>query len=204
MRTAIMIVGAIFAVVIVVSGAVLLYAARNLNSIIAERQDVILQRVSDALDRKVEVANIKVTLGWGLEADLSGMKIEDDPALSDQPFISASDAYAKVELMPLLSRAVHITEVKLKNPEVRIIRTEEGELNLSTLGKKHGEKETVPPPANPADDKIHPPITSEHAARPTQGRSASLAGIYIKSLTIDDGVIVYEERGRNHQTMRIS
>src|SRR5580704_17544063 len=102
MRKAITIVGAILAVVIVVAGGVMLYAARNLNSIIAERQGVILQRVSDALDRRVEVASIKVTLGWGLEADLSGLKIDDDPALSDQPFVAASDAYAKVELLPLL------------------------------------------------------------------------------------------------------
>ncbi|HLI78901.1 MAG TPA: hypothetical protein VKV03_02900, partial [Candidatus Binataceae bacterium] len=204
MRTAIMIVGAIFAVVIVVSGAVLLYAARNLNSIIAERQDVILQRVSDALDRKVEVASVKVTLGWGLEADLSGMKIEDDPALSDQPFVAAGDAYAKVELVPLLSRRVHITEVKLKSPEVHIIRTEEGELNLSTIGKKHAENEK-PPSENPPQEKIEgAPIATEHGVEATPKKGANLAAIYIKSLAIDDGVIVYEERGRNHQTVRIT
>ena len=204
MRKVLTIVGVVVAVAVVLAAAVLVYAARNLNSIIAERQDVILQRVSDALDRKVEVASIKATLGWGLAADLSGLKIEDDPALSDQPFISASDADAKVELIPLLSRRVHITDVKLKNPEVHIIRTEEGELNLSTLGRKHGAKEPESEPANPANEKIHPPITSEHAARPTEGRRANLAAIYIKSLTIDDGVIVYEERGRDHQTIRIS
>ncbi len=204
MRKAITIIGAIVAVVIVVAGGVLLYAARNLNSIIAERQDFILQRVSDVLDRKVEVASIKVTLGWGLDADLSGMKIEDDPALSDQPFVSASDAYAKVELLPLLSRHVHVTEVTLKNPEVRIIRTEQGEFNLSTIGKKRVENEE-PPSENPAPGKIEgAPITTEHGteANPKTGRK--LIGIYIKSLAIDDGVIVYEERGRNHQTIRIS
>ena len=56
MRKAVMIVGAIVAVVIVAVAAVLLYAARNLNSIIAERQGYLLQRVSDALGRKVEVS----------------------------------------------------------------------------------------------------------------------------------------------------
>ena len=204
MRRALMIVGAIVAVVIVVAGGVLLYAARNLNSIIAERQDFILQRVSDALDRKVEVASIKVTLGWGLEADLSGMKIEDDPALSDQPFVSAGDAYAKVELLPLLSRQVHVTEVKLKNPEVRIIRTEQGEFNLSTIGKKRVENEEHQA-ESPSPAKIEgAPIATEHGTQATPKKGANLAAIYVKSLAIDDGVIVYEERGRNHQTIRIS
>ena len=145
MRKAVMIVGAVVAVVVIVVAAVLMYAARNLNSIIAERQPVLLQKVSDALDRKVEVASIKVTLGWGLVADLTGLKIEDDPALSDQPFIAASDAYAKVELLPLLSRHIHVTEVTLKNPEVRVIRTEEGGFNLSTIGKKTPGHEEKPP-----------------------------------------------------------
>jgi len=30
--------------------------------------------------------------------------------------------------------------VTLKNPEVRIIRTEQGSFNISTIGKKRGEK----------------------------------------------------------------
>ncbi|HLX37969.1 MAG TPA: AsmA-like C-terminal region-containing protein [Candidatus Binataceae bacterium] len=205
MRKAITIVGAIVGLVVLIVGGVLLYAARNLNSIIAEREDFILQRVSDALDRKVEVASINVTLGWGLEADLSGLKIEDDPALSDQPFVFTKDAYAKVELIPLLSRKVHVTEVTLKNPEVRIIRTEEGELNIAGIGKKRSSVEEPAPAATPSDKKLQgAPITSEHTARPAGGKRADLAAIYIRSLTIDDGVIVYEERGRNHQTFRIS
>ena len=204
MRKAITIVGAMVAVAVVVAGGVLLYAARNLNSIIAARQDFILQRVSDALDRKVEVASVKVTLGWGLEADLQGLKIDDDPALSDQPFVAAGDAYAKVELLPLLSRDVHITEVKLKSPEVHIIRTEEGELNLSSIGKKRVENEETPP-ENPSHQRIEgAPIATEHDDESKSKRGANLAAIYIKSLTIEDGVADYEERGRNHQTVRIS
>jgi len=36
--------------------------------------------------------------GAASRADLTGLKIQDDPALSDRPFVEANDAYAKVDL----------------------------------------------------------------------------------------------------------
>lgn len=207
MRKAVTIVGAVIAVIALGVAAVLSYAARNLNSIIAERQPYLLQKVSDALDRKVEVSSIQVTLGWGgLEADLTGLKIQDDPALSDRPFVEANDAYAKVDLFPLLSRHVYVTDVTLKNPEVRIIRTEQGSFNISTIGKKRGENDEKAPETPPRGSLEAPPITAEHGnptATPHHGGGENLGAIYVNRLTIDNGVIVYEERGPNHQTATI-
>ncbi len=136
MKKALTIVGIVVAVIAVAVAGVFLYAARNLNSIIAEREPILLKRLSNSLNRKVEVSSFKVSLGWGLVAELDGVKIADDPALSDQPFIEADQVYADVDLLPLLSRHVHISDVKLKNPQVRIIRTEEGRFNISTVGRK--------------------------------------------------------------------
>ena len=147
MRKIPLVVGAVVLVIILVVAAILFYAARNLNSIIAQNRDRILARVSTSLGRKVEVAKINASLGWGVMADLTGVKISDDPAISDQPFLEAADVYAKAELIPLLSRLLHITQVSLKNPEVRIIRTEQGNLNVSTIGKKPaGEAAPAQPP----------------------------------------------------------
>ncbi len=208
MKKAVMIVGAVVAVVVVVIASVLIYAARNLNSIIPERQGFVLQKVSDSLDRKVEVSRIKATLGWGLAAELTGLKIEDDPALSDLPFIEASDAFAKVDLLPLLSRHIHVSEVTLKNPVVRLIRTEQGGFNVSTIGRgrPRPEREEAPS-ANSQQGAIQgAPITSEHGNLPPKPKKSgreNLAAVYVKSLLIDDGVIVYEERGPNHQTVTI-
>jgi uncharacterized protein involved in outer membrane biogenesis len=207
MRKAVMIVGAVVAAVVIVIAAVVLYAARNLDSIIAERQPILLQKISDSLGRKVEIGTIKASVGWGLEAQLTGLKIEDDPALSDLPFVEASDAFAKVDLLPLLSRDIHVSEVMLKNPIVRIIRTEQGELNVSTLGKRAPEHEAPPAETAPTGVIQQPPTTSEDgnlAARPKKGRNENLAAIYVKNLLVDNGVIVYEERGANQQTLTIN
>ena len=52
------------------AGAILFYAATNLNSIIAERRQTILDKVSTALGRQVHADDIKVSLGWGILAEL--------------------------------------------------------------------------------------------------------------------------------------
>ena len=206
MRKAVMLVGVVFGFVVLVIAGVLIYAARNLNSIIAERQPYLLQKLSDSLGRKVEVTSIKANLGWGLVAEVTGVKIQDDPALSDRPFVEASDAYAKVDLLPLLSRHIHVTEVTLNNPVVRVIRTEQGGLNVSTIGKGAHEQEAKPS-ENPPEGGIQgAPITSERGNAPVGKKAGAenLGALYVKSLLIDNGVIVYEERGVNHQTVTIS
>jgi hypothetical protein len=207
MRKALMIVGAVIAVAALAAAAVMMYAARNLDSIIAERRPYLLQKLSNALDRKVEVSSVKVSLRWGLIAQLQGVKIEDDPALSDQPFVEAASIDMNVELLPLLSRKVHVTEVTLKSPMIHVIRTEEGEFNLSTIGKKKRDESEEKPAESPPGEKIEgAPITSEQAgATAAPGRHREdLHTIYVKDLVVDDAVIVYEERGANHQSLTIS
>jgi uncharacterized protein involved in outer membrane biogenesis len=202
MRKALMIAGAVIALAVIVAGGVLLYAVQSLHSMIAERQARMLQRLSDSLDRKVEVSATKVSIGWGLMANMTDLKIADDPALSDHPFIEASNAYFKVELLPLLSHHLHVTEITLKNPEVHVIRTEHGEFNVSTLGKKRREHEETMPGRLGADEVEAAPFTSERRNVPSEHRRGAHA-IYIQSLSIEGGIITYEERGPHPQVTTI-
>ncbi len=200
------IVGALVATIVIAVAVVLIYAARNLNSIIAERQTDLLARVSDSLDRKVEVSSIKVTIGWGIFADLTGVNVHDDPAISDQPFIEASDVYAKVDILPLLWRRIHVSQVMLKNPEVHIVRTEQGGFNISTIGKRHGDH-AAEAPAAPQNSgpggAAQMPLTSESGNEPKKSRSETLNAIYIANFVVDKGVISYEARGPKPQTVTV-
>lgn len=63
MRKALVIVGAVIALVAVVAGGVLFYAVRNLDSLIAERQARFVHRLSDSLGRKVEISGTEVSAG---------------------------------------------------------------------------------------------------------------------------------------------
>src|ERR1700689_1269221 len=144
MRRVIVIAAAIVGAVIIFAGAILFYAATNLNSIIAERRQTILDKVSTALGRPLHADDIKVSFGWGIMADVTGVQVADDPDISNKPFIEASNVYTRLELLPLLARQIQVTEVVLDKPVIRIVQTRDGTLNVSTLGRKrvHTEEES--------------------------------------------------------------
>src|SRR5271170_8285860 len=141
MRRVIVVAASIIGAVVIFAGAILFYAATNLNSIIAERRQTILDKVSTALGRQVHADDIKVSLGWGILADVTGVRVADDPDISAKPFIEADNVYTRLELLPLLARQIQVTEVVLDKPVIRIVQTREGTFNLSTLGRKKIHKE---------------------------------------------------------------
>src|SRR6266478_1690001 len=151
-RTAIIVVGVIVAVV----AAVVTYAVLNLNGIIQNQRGLILTKASDAAGRKVDVQDIHASLGWGVIADLRGVTIADDPNFSQTPFVQAADVYARVALMPLLSHRVDIEQVSLKQPVVHIIRNQRGQLNVSTIGKKSSGQTAAPAPGSPPTTGMAP------------------------------------------------
>ena len=147
MRKILLIAGAVIGVVVIVVIGLVGYAVLNLNSIIASNRTYILTRASDALGRSIEAQDIKASVGWGVMMDITGVKVADDPAFSQLPFVQAGDVYAQVEFVPLLAHEVKVTRLLLKQPQVRIIRNRAGVLNVSTLSKKTGA--AVPAPAKP-------------------------------------------------------
>ncbi len=197
MRKPVIIVGAVVGVIVLVIVAVFIYAAANLNSIIAQNRDLILQRASAALGRQVQVSEIKAQLGWGVSADLTGVKVADNPDFSSEPFVAASDLYAKLELMPLLARQIRVSKVILQQPEIRIVRNANGELNVSTIGKK-GEQQAAAVAEEEQKAKagaIPQSPLSEAPETPGKG-AAAIEGLEVHNLTISDGKIVYQDAGQ--------
>src|SRR5215470_8474867 len=134
MRRLLTIIGAIIGVVVVAIIGIIIYAYFNLNSIIAANRSYILARASAALGRPVEIQDIKATIGWGVKMDVSGVKVADDPSFSQLPFLRASDVFVNVELLPLLSRSLKVTNLVVKQPQLRITRNRAGTLNVATIG----------------------------------------------------------------------
>jgi AsmA family/AsmA-like C-terminal region len=190
MRKALIIGGSIIGVVILVVAGLMIYAATNLNSIIAENRTLLLDRASTALGRKVEVTGIHASIGWGVMADLTGVTIADDPAFSQRPFVQAGDVYAKVEFLPLLARRIRVTRIALEKPEIRLIRAQDGKLNVSTIGAKHEEKPREKPA--PGAGK---PNALEAAPRKKAKSSSILEALHVRNLAIDGGKIVYIDHG---------
>ncbi len=184
MRRIVVIIAAVVGSIVVLAGAVLFYAAMNLNSIIAERRQSLLDKVSASLGRPVHAADIKTTLGWGIDADITGVQIGDDPAISDKPFVEASDVYAKLRLIPLLGRRIEVSEVVLDTPIIRIVQGRDGTYNVSTIGsgkRKESARET----------EAKGPSTLTEPAR----RSSTLDRLQVKDFSITNGTVIYQPAG---------
>ncbi len=202
MRKALIIVAAIVGVVVVAVLGVLFYAATNLNSIIASNRQTILSRASDALGRDVSVKEISASLGWGVMADLKEVTVADDPAISNKPIIEAADVYAKVDLMPLLSKSVHVTDVVLKSPVVRVIRTRDGKLNVASLGKGAKAKEAVEEAAKKKRGP-HGEITEEAGGEAAKGPGV-LSALLVRNFSIQEGTVTYRDEQAGGPPLKLS
>src|SRR5271155_2898773 len=151
-------------VIVVVIGGLLIYALVNLNSIIDSNRTVILSRLTTSLDRPITVGAIKASLGWGIAIEVDDLRIADDPAFSQEPFVAANKVAIEVEFLPLLHGKAKLKRLSLIEPQIRLIRNAAGALNVSDIGGR-GE--------------------SQHSG----GRSA-LAELYVKSLAIENATVV--------------
>jgi uncharacterized protein involved in outer membrane biogenesis len=168
---------------------VLFYAYLNLNSIIADNRERLLTAVSNALGRDVQAGEIKATLGWGVSADVTGVKVADDPAISDQPFVEADNVFAKLNLLPLLSKHIDVTEVVLEKPIIRVIQTADGKLNVSTIGRKR-EHRTEP---NASRERRGGPAGGT-PLESAPGKPRPLPSLYVKNFTVEDGELIFEQK----------
>src|ERR1700722_14532522 len=193
MRRVIVIAAAIVGAVVIFAGAILFYAATNLNSIIAERRQTILDKVSTAMGRQVHADDIKVSLGWGILADVTGVQVADDPDISKKPFIEASNVYTRLQLMPLLARRIEVTEVVLDKPVIRIVQTRDGTFNVSTLGRKkvHTEEESGEREGGKGGGGAN-----EESPMAEAGRApAALGSLLVQNFSINGGTLTFETEG---------
>ena len=180
MRRVIVIAAAIVGAIVIFAGAILFYAATNLNSIIAERRQTILAKVSNALGRQVHADDIKVSLGWGIMADVTGVQVADDPDISKKPFIEASNVYTRLQLLPLLARRIEVTEVVLDKPVIRIVQTRDGKLNVTTLGRKKVESEAE---SGEAESRKGGGATEESPMAEAGRAPSALGSLFVQNFT---------------------
>jgi AsmA protein len=88
-----------------------------------------------ALGRQVTVGNLSLSiLSSCVVAD--NIAIGDDPAFGKPPFITAKSLKVGVELMPLIfSKQLNVTELKLEQPEITLLKAANGRWNFSSIGE---------------------------------------------------------------------
>ncbi|MDQ1291817.1 MAG: AsmA protein [Nitrospirota bacterium] len=99
-------------------------------------QDQYRPLIEEALNRKVTLEDIRLTIWPRLGARVAGFTVVEDPAFGTGPFASLSSVEVGVKLMPLLSGKVEVEEITLRAPVITVIKNKNGVLNASTLGRK--------------------------------------------------------------------
>jgi len=136
-----------FVIIIVLLGALLAFAIFNLNGLINKNKGVVISKIENRLDRKIEVGEIGVNIFGGLGLSLDNFLVEDDPAYSEGNFVKASKLIVNVKFLPLLKKDFQIKKFTLADPVINLIRDKKGTYNFSSLikesnkeKKKYGEE----------------------------------------------------------------
>lgn len=139
------IVGIVVAVVIVILLCIPLFI--NANTF----RPTLESDLTQALGRQVKVGDLSLSLFTG-SVTADNISIADDPAFSKSDFVQAKSLKVGVELIPLIfSKALHITDVTLKQPEISLVRSQNGEQwNFSSLGNNGQTGNASPTPNNAA------------------------------------------------------
>jgi AsmA protein len=91
-------------------------------------------KASTALGRQVQMGNLSLSLFTG-SLSAENLVVGDDPKFSQTPFLTAKGVRVGVAMMPLIfSRALNITSVTIKDPQVTLLHNPAGQWNYSSIG----------------------------------------------------------------------
>jgi uncharacterized protein involved in outer membrane biogenesis len=143
---------------------------------LAAYQDQYKPLIEEALNRKIALQGIRLTIWPRIGARVAGFTVMDDPTFSAGPFASLTSLDVGVKLLPLLSQRVEIEEITLRDPLITVIKNKDGITNLSTVG---------PRTARPA---------APQKPEPQQGDPLqALALLSVDRLSIDGGTLIYRD-----------
>lgn len=98
-------------------------------------------KASEAIGRQVSLGNLSLSILGG-NVSIDNLSVSDDPKFNNGPFLTAKEVKVGVELMPLIfSRQLNVTEIKIVNPHVTMLRDPRGRWNFSSIG---GKSESAP------------------------------------------------------------
>jgi AsmA protein len=102
-------------------------------------------KASAALGRQVQLGNLSLSLLTG-SLSAENLVVSDDPKFNQTPFLTAKGVRVGVAMMPLIfSRALNITSVTIKEPQVTLLHNPAGQWNYSSIGGAAANAANNPP-----------------------------------------------------------
>jgi AsmA protein len=110
------------------------------------------QQATQALGRQVTIGKLKLSLfAGGITAEK--LSIADDPAFSQEPFLTADSMTIGVDMGGLIfHRRISVHSFVLHQPKVHLVQNRDGEWNYSTLGGKKNASPTPTAKGGPAPE----------------------------------------------------
>jgi AsmA protein len=144
--------------------------------------------LTSALGRQVSVGNLSLSLFSG-SVSADNISIADDPKFSKSAFVQAKELKVGVEMIPLIfSKALHVTEITLNQPEISLVKSEDGtKWNFSSLG---GQNTSAAQPA----------------AKPTASSTSGNPDVSVAKLNVKDGrlTVLREGSGRTRSYEKVN
>ncbi|MGQ0811419.1 MAG: AsmA family protein [Nitrospiraceae bacterium] len=143
-------------------------------------QDQYRPLIEDALNRKIVLQDIRLTIWPRIGARVAGFTVQDDPAFGAGPFASLTSLDVGVKLLPLFSGKVEVEEITLRDPLITVLKNRNGVLNVSTIG-----------PTGPAEPTPSQPdsLPSQKPGNPLQ----ALALLAVDRVSITGGTLSYRD-----------
>ena len=99
-----------------------------------------LPLVEDALQRKVDVGEIRLRVVPSPAIRLSALQVSDNPAFSKDPFFSAETVSLRLKLGALLRGEFQVEQFILEQPVIHLIKKPDGTFNFADIAKKEEDK----------------------------------------------------------------
>jgi AsmA protein len=145
-----------------------------------------LPLAEQALNRKVDVGEIRLRIVPSPAIRLSALKVADDPAFSREAFFTADRMSLRLKLGPLLRGSLQAEEFVLERPVFNLHKNSDGTFNFADIAKK--KEETAKK------------VRKEGA--PKTRDAAKLSHLVPAVLRIEDGAITVQAQGQKPLQIR--
>jgi uncharacterized protein involved in outer membrane biogenesis len=122
-----------------------------------------LPRVEEALNRRIRVGEVRLSLLPTPSIRLSDLAVADGPAFPDNTFFVAQQLRLRLKLWPLLLGRFEVAEFVLNKPVINLLKQADGSFNYADLAgknlpiaKKTGRKTKPPAAAKPQEPVVAP------------------------------------------------
>ncbi len=164
----------IVALVLVAVALLLAVLDFSLDTIIRKNRARIQQDMERALGRAVSFSELKVTFWGGPGIAATDLKIAEDARFAATPIVQAKALRMQLSWLPLLVGRLRVGTFILEEPEIQIIRNEEGLLNVAVLIAREKRPARTPAPSDETVKERRPAVAPRLAVTDVRIRNGSI------------------------------